>query len=53
MDLIRLTGPWKGKDKNGNGYLSGNLNAISRVMVMEALLTTTTDRGRSKNRGVI
>jgi len=34
MDAIRITGLWKGKDKNGNTFLSGNLNAISRVLVM-------------------
>ena len=34
MDGIRITGLWRGKDKNGNTFLSGNLNAISRVLVM-------------------
>ena len=34
MDMIRLTGLWKGKDKKGNGYLSGNLNAVTRLMIL-------------------
>ena len=34
MDMIKLTGLWKGKDKNGNGYLSGNLNAVTRLMIL-------------------
>jgi len=33
-DLIRLTGLWKSKDKNGNTYLSGNLTGITSLMVM-------------------
>jgi len=33
-DLIRLTGLWKNKDKNGNTYLSGNLTGIASLMVM-------------------
>jgi len=32
--LTRITGLWEKKDKNGNNYLCGNLNAISRVMIM-------------------
>jgi len=32
--LTRITGLWEKKDKNGNNYLCGQLNAISRVMVM-------------------
>lgn len=34
MDMIKVTGLWKEKDKNGNTYLSGNLNAISRMVIM-------------------
>jgi hypothetical protein len=33
-DMIRLTGLWKNKDKNGNTYLSGNLTGITFLMVM-------------------
>ncbi|NLI08451.1 MAG: hypothetical protein GX457_15370 [Thermotogaceae bacterium] len=33
-DMIRLTGLWKSKDKNGNTYLSGNLTGITSLMVM-------------------
>ena len=33
-DMIRLTGLWKNKDKNGNTYLSGNLTGIASLMVM-------------------
>jgi len=32
--LTRITGLWEKEDKNGNNYLCGQLNAISRVMVM-------------------
>ena len=34
-NLIKLTGLWKGKDKKGNGYLSGNLNAVTRLMILK------------------
>lgn len=34
MDMIRVMGLWKQKDKNGHTFLSGNLNPISSVMVM-------------------
>ena len=34
MDPIRLAGLWKNADKKDNTYLSGNLNAITRVTVM-------------------
>lgn len=34
MDATKLTGLWKNKDKNGNTFLSGSLNAITQVMVM-------------------
>ncbi len=34
MDKIRLTGVWKNKDKNGNIFLSGNLNPITNLMIM-------------------
>ena len=33
-NLIKLTGLWKNKDKNGKGYLSGNLNAVTRLMIL-------------------
>ncbi len=33
-DMIKLTGLWKGKDKNGNTYLSGGLNGITQLTVM-------------------
>lgn len=34
MDATKLTGLWKSKDKNGNTFLSGPLNAIAQLMVM-------------------
>lgn len=34
MDGLKLTGLWKQTDKQGNTYLAGNLNQISRVMIM-------------------
>jgi len=34
MDATKLTGLWKSKDKNGNTFLSGSLNAITQLMVM-------------------
>lgn len=34
MDLIKITGLWRNTDKQGNKYLSGNLNAITNLMVM-------------------
>lgn len=34
MDMIKITGLWKSKDKNGNTYLSGSLNNITQLMVM-------------------
>ncbi len=34
MEKVRLTGLWKSKDKEGNTFLSGNLNAITNIMVM-------------------
>ena len=34
MDMIRLTGLWKNKAKDGNTFLSGNLNGISSLLVM-------------------
>lgn len=34
MDATKLTGLWKSKDKNGNTFLSGSLNAITQIMVM-------------------
>ncbi len=32
--MIRLTGLWKNKGKDGNTFLSGNLNGISSLLVM-------------------
>lgn len=32
--MIRLTGLWKNKAKDGNTFLSGNLNGISSLLVM-------------------
>lgn len=34
MDATKLTGLWKNKDKNGNTFLSGSLNAITQIMIM-------------------
>ena len=34
MDATKLTGLWKNKDKNGNTFLSGSLNAITNLLVM-------------------
>ena len=34
MDMIRLTGLWKNKAKDGNTFLSGNLKGISSLLVM-------------------
>lgn len=34
MDMIKVTGLWKNKDKNGNTYLSGALNNITQLAVM-------------------
>lgn len=34
MDKIRLTGLWKGTDREGNTFLSGNLNPITNLVVM-------------------
>lgn len=34
MDMIRLTGLWKNKGKDGNTFLSGNLNGISSLLIM-------------------
>lgn len=31
---IKLTGLWKSKDRNGNTFLSGKLNAVTSLMVM-------------------
>jgi len=35
LKVIRLAGLWKRKDKQGNLLLSGDLNKISRVVVMK------------------
>jgi hypothetical protein len=35
MKVLRLAGLWKRKDKQGDLLLSGNLNKISRVIVMK------------------
>lgn len=34
MDMVKLTGLWKNKDKRGETFLSGSLNAVSQIMVM-------------------
>ena len=34
MDMVKLTGLWKTKDKNGNTYLSGSLTPVSSLLVM-------------------
>ena len=34
MDMVKLTGLWKTKDKNGNTYLSGSLSPVSSFVVM-------------------
>jgi hypothetical protein len=34
MDLVKLSGLWKNKDKHGNTFLSGTLNAVSQILVM-------------------
>jgi hypothetical protein len=34
MDMVKLTGLWKNKDKSGSTFLSGSLNSISQVMVL-------------------
>ena len=35
MDMQKITGLWKNKDKNGRTYLSGKMNAINTVMIMQ------------------
>ena len=32
--MIKLTGLWWGKDKNGNDYLSGQMSRSARVLVL-------------------
>lgn len=34
MDMIKLTGVWKEKDKKGNTYLSGSLTPVSNLRIM-------------------
>jgi hypothetical protein len=34
MDATKLTGLWKNKDKKGNTFLSGTLNAITNLLIM-------------------
>lgn len=34
MELVKLSGLWKNKDKHGNTFLSGSLNAVSQILVM-------------------
>ena len=43
MDATRLTGLWKNKDKKGNTFLSGSLNAITNLMVMPNTLKKEDD----------
>ena len=31
--MLKITGLWKGKDKEGNWYLSGNLNYSTKIFV--------------------
>lgn len=33
-EMIKLTGLWKQKDKEGKGYLAGTINPISKLMVL-------------------
>jgi len=35
MDMTKITGLWKSEDKNGNTYLSGKMNAITQLMIMQ------------------
>jgi len=35
MDLTKITGLWKHKDKNGRTYLSGNLTPVAGIMIMK------------------
>lgn len=32
--MVKLSGLWKGKDKDGNTMLTGNLSKISRVVIL-------------------
>jgi len=32
-DLLKVTGLWSSKDKNGNLVLSGNLNGNARIVI--------------------
>lgn len=34
MEGTKLTGLWKGKDRNGKTYLSGSVNAAARLVVL-------------------
>ena len=33
-DMVKLTGLWKSKDKEGKTFLSGTLNPISKLLVL-------------------
>jgi len=33
-EMVKLTGLWKQKDKQGNTYLSGSLSPVSKIVVM-------------------
>jgi hypothetical protein len=33
-EMVKLTGLWKQKDKQGNVYLSGSLSPVSKIVVM-------------------
>lgn len=33
-EMIKLTGLWKAKDKDGKGFLTGTLNPISKLLVL-------------------
>ena len=34
-EMVKLTGLWKQKDKEGKSFLTGNLNPISKVLVLQ------------------
>ena len=33
-EMVKLTGLWKQKDKQGNTYLSGSLSPVSKIVIM-------------------
>lgn len=34
-EMIKLTGLWKQKDKDGKGFLTGSLNPISKLLILQ------------------